>query len=218
MAVLLAPGSAMEREGQSGKSPVYKDYPKYMRHPGFQPGTVGREVTSPLKVTYNLPGEPIRYPPVLVHTPDQEEYHASQGYVSQGTCSQAAFERLAAGPAPELATYQPQEYPKWNAKLNRVIQSAEEEQRLLGVASDPPGEPAIDTEVATLLDTVHIQQEPVETRAEKLARLKREIEELEGDTPVPVKTKSVLRSEAIKAGLARKRAAAQFEPPPEPTE
>src|SRR5258707_11115943 len=50
-------------------------YPKQMRHPSYQSATLGLKYQE---------GTPDRFPPVTVHSPDQEEKERSRGYLAPG--------------------------------------------------------------------------------------------------------------------------------------
>lgn len=210
---MQVPGQGIVPQGRPTMD--HKEYPKMMTHPQFQPGKPGPEIKSPHGFTYHTGGTPIRFPPVLVRTPDQEEYHKSLGYETLGKSDPDAFNRaVGAGQIPDHVAYVPLEYPKW--VLGKMVHSREEEDRLTG-AQPAPALPETHTEVKTLLDRPDI----AETREEKLARLKREVAELEQPEGIvtrkpkaPKKArKKVVRtaqqkrdhSEAIRAGLARKR-------------
>lgn len=240
----------------------YKEYPKMMTHPQYRPGKPSPEVKSPHGFTYHGIGEPVRFAPVLVKTQQDEEYHASLGYVSQGKCDPAAFDRaVGAGQIPEQVAHKPLEYPKW--VLGKLCANAEEEQKVLGgptmaqiVAEDTA--PALESEVATLLDRPDIAKnadqariENLEAKVDKLAGLMEKalgaLEKMDGPphdreyestfhrvaaaaeaevkqrTPAKKKRKPVVRtaqqkrdhSEAIKAGLARRKAQLTESIPPD---
>ena len=109
----------------------YKEYPKMMTHPQYQPGKPSDPIKHPSGFTYHGIGTPVRFPPVLVKTKADEEYHASLGYESQGKCDAAAFDRaVGAGQIPNQMTYKPLEYPKW--VQGTLCNNAEEEQKVLG--------------------------------------------------------------------------------------
>lgn len=215
----------------------FKEYPKMMTHPAYQPGKPGPEVKSPHGFTYHIGGEPIRYPPVLVKTPDDEEYHKSMGYESQGKCDAAAFARaVGAGQIPDHVDYKPLEYPKW--VQGKLVHSREEENKLSQVVAifAPSENEATRPDLPVLL-----APSVEETTEEKRARLLKELAELDGFTvdgaatnrlavdeftersivkaapkkkaakkprkiPVLSEAQRKTRSEAIRAGLARKRA------------
>lgn len=224
----------------------YKEFPKMMTHPQFQPGKPSPETKSPHGFTYHGIGTPIRFPPVMVKTSQDEEYHKSLGYESQGKTDAAAFDRaVGAGQIPDQTIYKPLEYPKW--VLGKLVHSMEEEVKLTG-AHATPAVPEVNTEVATLLDrpdldmggpVVNILEAPTKSldqlRIEDLeAKVDRLTEllamKLKAENP-PFKPsqvtsvldhqatkkarKPVVRTEqqkkdhaaAIKAGLARKKAA-----------
>jgi hypothetical protein len=168
--VILENQRALQRPGQgivrpNGAAITHSEYPKHMVHPGFQPGIAAKEISIPDPIT----GKPwrkayvgdaaIRFPPVLVRDEDQEEYHASQGYVSIGKSDPAAFARAVAAASPTAETHEPAQYPKWIAALNRSVDSAEQEAEALGLpmpeqpaGSEEPGAPSLSTEVKTLLE------------------------------------------------------------------
>lgn len=107
------------------KAPEFNEYPKMMAHPAFQPGDIGTEVRSPGGYSHFVNGTPIRFPPVLVHHADDEEYYTAKGYVSQGKSDAAAFQRLAAAARPKTNNYDPVEYPKWAGGV--LVNSKDEE-------------------------------------------------------------------------------------------
>lgn len=144
---LLAPGRNPATMTAEANAADFSDYPKHMHHPGFQPGVADTEYKilkadgSPSGMVTYSGGKPIRYPPVLVHTPDQEEQHAAMGYVSVGKSDPAAFARAVAGTMPVTSDYKPVEYPKWidgpNGKV--LVQDVEQERLILSldVLDDP---------------------------------------------------------------------------------
>lgn len=148
----------------------YKEFPKMMTHPAHQPGKPSEPIKHPSGFTYHGIGTPIRFPPVLVKTPDDEAYHASLGYVGQGKTDAAAFDRAVGnGQLPTVAAYVPLEYPKWvHGKLCNDL--VEEQAYLLkiGLTSNElvtnANTPALDTEVKTLLDRPDLS--PKETQAD----------------------------------------------------
>jgi hypothetical protein len=229
----------------------YKEYPKMMTHPQYRPGKPSPEVKSPHGFTYHGIGEPVRFAPVLVKTQQDEEYHASLGYVSQGKCDPAAFDRaVGAGQIPEQVAHKPLEYPKW--VLGKLCANAEEEQKVLGSPTPVVTVPALNESVSPdplahpapwedkSLDQLRI--EDLEAKVDKLAGLMEKalgaLEKMDGPphdreyestfhrvaaaaeaevkrrTPAKKKRKPVVRtaqqkrdhSEAIKAGLARRKA------------
>lgn len=111
------------------KVPEFNEYPKCMAHPGFHPGDIGTEVRTPSGYSHYVGGTPARFAPVLVHSPDDEEYYAAKGYVSQGKSDPAAFARAAAAAAPAGASYVPVEYPKWAGGV--LVNNADEEAEAL---------------------------------------------------------------------------------------
>src|SRR5579859_2074773 len=146
-----------------------------MTHPQYRPGKPSPEVKSPHGFTYHGIGEPVRFAPVLVKTQQDEEYHASLGYVSQGKCDPAAFDRaVGAGQIPEQVAHKPLEYPKW--VLGKLCANAEEEQKVLGgptmaqiVAEDAA--PALNAEVAPEQTADKAQIIALEAKVDKLAAL-----------------------------------------------
>ena len=118
--------------------PEHTEYPKYMTHPAYQPGTAAREVvpdpTQPWKKAY-IGGTPIKNPPVLVKNEDDEAWHASRGYVSQGKSDAAAFARAVAAPVP-MDDYTPERYPMWVG--DKLVHDEAEERAALGMVAQEP--------------------------------------------------------------------------------
>ena len=111
----------------------YQHYPLAMRHPAEAPAIPSGEprwVTDPSTGSRHLEnnrGQPARFPPVLVHTADDEEYYRAQGYEAAGNVSAQQFARMntlaVAGTGGDF-----QEYPKWVDGV--LVQSADEEAAL----------------------------------------------------------------------------------------
>jgi hypothetical protein len=145
MATMIHHADAIVRDAP--KSPEFNEFPKCMAHPGFHPGEIGQEVKSPGGYTHYVGGLPVRFPPVLVSSPDDEEYYAAKGYISQGKSDPAAFARAAAAARPVASGYVPVEYPKWAGGV--LVNDADEEaaalagrRAQLGIKSDAdPPEP-----------------------------------------------------------------------------
>lgn len=197
---MQVPGAGIVPRGRPTTD--FKEYPKMMTHPQYKPGKPSPPIKHPSGFTYHGIGEPIRFPPVLVKHKADEEYHASQGYVSQGKCDAAAFDRaVGAGRIPEQVAYKPLEYPKW--VQGKLCQNKEEADRWEAQCGNPA-----DAIMALTLPAAEPVPEP-ETRAEKLARIKRELAELEVAEPKQeqMDAKRKRQSDAIKAGLARRKQA-----------
>lgn len=148
---MLVPGQGLIPRGRPTID--HNEYPKMMTHPQFQPGKPSEAMKHPSGFTYHGIGTPIRFPHVLVKTPDDEAYHASLGYESQGKCDAAAFDRaVGAGQIPDQSAYKPLEYPKW--VQGKLCNDRAQEDAWIAKCGGPPVEqaPALDTEVATLLD------------------------------------------------------------------
>src|ERR1700761_4872680 len=113
------------------KTPEFNEYPKFMTHPGYDPGSVGEEVRGTGGFTYHVNGRPARLAPVMVHNRDDEENYAAKGYVSQGKSDPNAFAKAAAAAASAQtpAGYVPIEYPKWAGGV--LVNNKEEEERAL---------------------------------------------------------------------------------------
>jgi len=175
----------------------YKEYPKMMTHPQYRPGKPSPEIKSPHGFTYHGIGEPVRFPPVLVKTKQDEEYHASLGYESQGKCDAAAFDRaVGAGQIPQEVAHKPLEYPKW--VLGKLCANAEEEQKVLGgptmaqiVAENTEpalseelnslSEPALNTAAPTSYGVKTLDQlriEDLEAKVDKLVGLDSKVDKL----------------------------------------
>lgn len=81
-------------------------------------------------------GTPEKFPPVLVHNQEQEEEHASRGYISRGKSDASAFkDAWTELPEPD---YEPEQYPKW---VNGVLVNNEEEEFELLGPEMPAAEP-----------------------------------------------------------------------------
>jgi len=185
---MLVPGQGIVRD--RGPTKEYSEFPKHMTHPGFQPGTGDKEHKvmdengNPTGRVYYSGGRSIRFPPVLVHTEAQEEYHASQGYVTIGKSDAAAFARAVATAVPVPEEHKPIEYPKWSH--GKMVNNADEEAehlRDLGIdalgrplaSSEPPGDPVVNAEANTLEVWPAVSgaaaQPPVATEEEEIAAL-----------------------------------------------
>lgn len=90
----------------------HQRYPMMMSHPHYRKAKME-------KVSPELPDRKSdwrqvateQFPPVMVHTEDQEEQHKAKGYVPNGTSDPAAYaDAVADAPAPD---YEADEYPKW---------------------------------------------------------------------------------------------------------
>lgn len=128
MALMNQPGMGIVREPIPMTAHV--EFPKHMRHPGFQPGTPDEEVKLPGGKLAYAGGKSIRFPDVLVHGREQEEYHESLGYRSIGQSDPAAFARAVQAASPQAEVHQPVQYPKWvNGK---IAHSIEDEAEILG--------------------------------------------------------------------------------------
>lgn len=132
--------------------PEFIEYPKCMVHPGFMPASIGTEVEKN-GFKYHVGGTPVRFPPVMVNSADQEEYHEAQGYVSQGKSDPAAFSRLAAAAMPANHDYQPVEFPKWAGGV--LVNNPREEAEALAARREQlaikPDAPLPDTQPAALV-------------------------------------------------------------------
>lgn len=237
--VMQVPGQGIIPRGRPTID--YKEYPKMMTHPQFQPGKPSPEVKSPHGFTYHGIGTPVRFSPVLVKTPDDEAYHASLGYESQGKMDPAAFDRAVGnGQIPDQVVYKAIEYPKW--VLGKLVHSQEEEDRLTGALD--AGGPVVNVLEAPTKTIEQLRIEDLEAKVDRLTELL--AMKLKDDNKpklfaptrddivqgaalakkvlakhlAPKKTrKPVVRTaqqkkdhaEAIKAGLARKKAADEQE-------
>lgn len=118
----------------------YQEYPKAMVHPHYKkgeahaiPGT-GRVDQRGQEIRMDFQGTADHFPPVLVHNQDQEEYHASKGYIPGGTMDASAFARGVAKPIPP--GYEPERYPMWVGGA-LVNDEAEEHEARLAAGMDP---------------------------------------------------------------------------------
>jgi hypothetical protein len=206
---LSPPGNGIVRD--TDPTDRHSEYPKHMAHPGFQPGKVGTEVKSPHGFSYHVGGEAIRFPPVLVMDADQEEYHASQGYVSVGKSDPAAFARAVQAASPQAEEHVPDEYPKWIASLNRSVGSAEEEAEALGMP--PPVENAVkDNAAETMLEVAEARRGGIQRQATDSKR----VDALEQDVKaLDEKVDRVLSSVSALADLVTRMASPALPPPSE---
>lgn len=127
----------------------FEEFPKMMTHPAWRKSEVTITENSGNKVTAH--GTPDAFPPVLVHSADQEDQHRAMGYETRGKSDPNAFAVAAASPPPP--NYQPAEYPKW---VNGVLCADEDEEleamdkpNVVALAA-APAEPAVSDEVADL--------------------------------------------------------------------
>lgn len=112
-------------------TPEFNEYPKLMSHPAFTLGTAAQEIKHPGGKLEYVGGTAVRFPPVTVNNPDDEEWYAAKGYVSQGKSDSKAFAQAVAAAAAAKTPngYVPQEYPKWAGGV--LCNSAEEEEAAL---------------------------------------------------------------------------------------
>lgn len=200
------------------KAPEFNEYPKMMTHPGYHPGSIGEEVKSPAGYTHYVGGTSVRFAPVLVHGADDEEYHAAQGYVSQGKSDAAAFARLAAVAVPKSQTYDPVEYPKWAGGV--LVNNRDEEiaalagrREQLGIepqlAAQPETNPYLpppDLSAHHRLDQIEAQMADMRQMMGELIRLQTPPPKAVKPAPVAPPATSVSRQQ--KAADTRKRTAA----------
>jgi hypothetical protein len=107
-------------------------------HPHSKRGTSTKLDPDVIDKKANWQGTPDQFPPVLVHSLEQEEEHLAKGYYTQGTSSPAAFAATFASPPPP--NYEPQEYPKWMGDV--LVLDEEHERELLSVEGDEEDKPA----------------------------------------------------------------------------
>lgn len=156
----------------------HERYPLYMTHPNYWPGSIGEEQTDKSGFKFHAGGLPSRFPPVQVHTEDQESQYAAKGYVPAGKSDPTAFIRLTAM-AGAATDYTPEEYPKWVGPV--LVNSAEEEAALTGQtpvisAAPQPGPAAAPQEGGETAQPV-TDDPAAETMEAKIARLERELAE-----------------------------------------
>lgn len=140
---------AIVRNG--ARIPEFNEYPKIMTHPAFTLGEPAQEVKHPGGRIEFVGGSAVRFPPVTVNTPDDEEWYAAKGYVSQGKSDSKAFAQAVAAAAAAKTPngYVPQEFPKWAGGV--LVNDAEEEaaallkrRAQLGLAADKPADEPIE--------------------------------------------------------------------------
>jgi hypothetical protein len=165
--------------------PVYREYPKVLNHPHFQPAIVSDDSERGAWQTgYNAPaGRAAQFPPVTVNGPDQEEYYVSRGYTPGTTTAPEEWQRRMVapriGPQVDYPRFNPdgsvdygpagppvvdKDYPKWVTLADgsqAIAQSAEHEAQLC-----PPREP---TEAEIAAELAEIEAKAAALRA-KLGR------------------------------------------------
>lgn len=132
----------------------FNEYPKHMTHPQYHPGSIGVEKTGAGGFKYWEGGTSVKFPPVLVHNQDDEEFHKAKGYISDAKSDINAFNRAHAVAASHT-NYVPQEYPKWVG--NVLVDNADEE---LAALEGPKPAP-----------------EPMASPVDELAELRRQLAE-----------------------------------------
>lgn len=182
------PGQGIVRD--PGPNKKHEEYPKMMTHPAYRRGKPDVEIKEmnehgqPTGRLFYRGGESIRFPPVLVRTQADEEFHASQGYENPVKCDPAAFARLVADVEPVPENYAPIEYPKY--VFGKIVNNvAEEEERLIALnvnkdgtpreaSSEPPAAaPTLNAEANTLeVWPETIEEEDIAVLEAKLAALK----------------------------------------------
>ena len=112
----------------TGEIPPFEKYPLLMVHPGFTPANVGQpQRDGSGRITHHVGGTSLRYPPVQVHTQQDEDYYAGQGYVPSGKGDPTAW--VAAHTSPiDIGGFVPIQYPKW--VIDREVQDEAEEARV----------------------------------------------------------------------------------------
>jgi hypothetical protein len=195
MAILLEPGKGMYREPPPVKT--FNEYPKHMKHPGFQPGVPDQEIKvidpqtgKPTGRLIYTGGKSIRFPDVLVHDAQQEEYHKSQGYQTIGKSDAGAFARAVADASPMITNYVPIQYPKWAG--GKLVNNEQEEREALiaaGVRMDDLPAPSKEDIVEGVRIVTEVAAEREEKTPEQLEieMLKAKIAALEADKSIPTK-------------------------------
>ncbi len=121
--------------------PAHNEFPKMMHHPHYRKSQATKLNPELSDKKSDYQGSPERFPPVLVHTQDDEERYSAEGYVTVGKSDPAAFARSVQSAAPP--DYEPQEYPKWSNGV--LVTSPEHEAELAAQAAedepDEEGEP-----------------------------------------------------------------------------
>nr|WKF58823.1 hypothetical protein HUO10_003324 [Paraburkholderia busanensis] len=91
---------------------AYAEYPKFMKHPQHRPAVLSKDEIVNGKVVKAPPGQPERFPDVIVNNKDQEIDYASKGYAPNGTSDPDAYMRAITG-NDELPGHHHHEYPKF---------------------------------------------------------------------------------------------------------
>ncbi len=177
MAIMVHHHDAIIRDKPT--MPEHNEYPKHMTHPGFEPATLGTEVKSG-NYSHWVGGTTERFPPVLVNSPDDQEYYEAKGYKSVGKSDPAAFLRAHAS-AKSASGYTPIRYPMWAGGV--LVNNEEEESAALGARRE------------------QLALEPIEPEAEQATPAPLKYAEVAAPAPVPDVT--AVRLDAMEAQQAR---------------
>lgn len=135
-----------------------QEYPKWLRHPGETAATVSQPLPpDPLTKLRpaGAPGQPLKFPPVMVNNRDDEEYYVARGY-NPGTWNEAQVDAQLKGVVPakngkQYPMYAPDgsiipdpdaedsddgQYPMWVG--DKIAYSRAEELALRGSCEDEP--------------------------------------------------------------------------------
>jgi hypothetical protein len=139
----------------AGYAPIkvtkYSEFPKVLNHPDHEPTrmvsaeTHGAAVSPdcPWRATARLASyvpavwEPERYPPVTVHSPQEEALFIAKGYAVTGTSDKAAFSSAVASSLCPREVSEFHEHPKWVTGPDGaavLVKTAAEESALLVTA------------------------------------------------------------------------------------
>jgi hypothetical protein len=210
MAIMINHADGIVRNG--ALPPAFSEYPKLMSHPAFTLGTAAEEVKHPGGRIEYVGGTPVRFPPVTVNNPDDEEWYAAQGYVSQGKSDAKAFAQAVASAAAARTPngYVPQEFPKWAGGV--LCNNAEEEAAALAKRREqlgrPPAETApVEAPQSADHDVVAAQKAEIEALKARMDEMMAEMRRMAA--PQAQQQQPPVLSRQQKAALTRKARAAE---------
>lgn len=137
-----------------------QEYPKWLHHPGFAPAVLSADPPGRMQ-PMAPPGTPVKFPPVQVNNPDQEEEYVAKGY-RRGDWNEAQVDAQLKGVVPakngkQYPMYAPDgsiiadpdaedrddgQYPMWVG--DRIAHNEAEELALRGSSKNEPVEPPKD--------------------------------------------------------------------------
>lgn len=112
--------------GETSAEVQFCEYPVTLTHPDYQPACWDEK-------NILLKTEHERFPPKIANDEGEEKALAEKGYRRVGEPDGAAFERAVRRLAGEPVLYTPDAFPMYVAEKEKIVQSAEEYEKLMGV-------------------------------------------------------------------------------------